>query len=95
MADRGLESAETEQEGGTLKRVSWIVLCASLVLLFAHVFIPTHQFIHRGDDAFYYFETAVNHVRHGFWSFDSTTPRVRNCVLLIPVAIFGARRGWP
>jgi len=32
---------------------------------------PLDEFIHRTDDAFYYFKTAFNYPVTGFWSFDT------------------------
>ncbi len=40
------------------------------MLLLAHAFVPTHQFVQRGDDAFYYFKIAQNFPRYGFMTFD-------------------------
>jgi hypothetical protein len=45
-----------------------LALGASVVFLQA--FIPIDEFIHRGDDAYYYFQVAANYPRHGFWTFD-------------------------
>ena len=50
------------------------LLGAGLVLLLAQAFVPLEHFILRGDDAFYYFQVAINHVRHGFWTFDGIHP---------------------
>lgn len=53
-------------------RVRAFLLCSSaLFLLLAHAFIPIEEFIHRSDDAYYYFNVAVNFPKLGFWSFDS------------------------
>jgi hypothetical protein len=49
---------------------SLLLLFPALVLLLAEAVVPLDEFIHRGDDAFYYFQVALNHVRHGFWTFD-------------------------
>jgi hypothetical protein len=43
---------------------------AGLLLLGAHVFVPLEEFVHRGDDAFYYFKVALNYPQYGFWTFD-------------------------
>ncbi|MDP3659108.1 glycosyltransferase family 39 protein [Phenylobacterium sp.] len=37
-------------------------------------FTPIAEFVHRGDDAYYYFKVAVNYARLGFWSFDGLEP---------------------
>lgn len=57
----------------TLAPVSLLFLPA-LVLLLLHSVVPLEEFLHRGDDAFYYFQVAVNHVRYGFWTFDGIHP---------------------
>jgi hypothetical protein len=46
------------------------VLGLSLIGLIGHAFLPVEQFIHRADDAYYYFEVAHNFPELGFWSFD-------------------------
>ena len=51
-----------------------LLLSFSLLLLLAHAFIPFQEFVHRGDDAFYYFKIAVNYPSHGFWTFDGLHP---------------------
>jgi len=56
-------------EGGFRRRAYWI-LSLGLVGLLGHAFVPLEEFVHRGDDAFYYFKLAVNYPRHGFWTFD-------------------------
>lgn len=45
-----------------------LALGSSVALLQA--FVPMSEFIHRGDDAYYYFQVAANYPRHGFWTFD-------------------------
>lgn len=57
-----------------LKRWTVPIFVLSLGTLMLHAFIPFEQFVHRGDDAFYYFKLAVNHPRTGFWTFDSINP---------------------
>lgn len=47
-----------------------IVLVAAAPLIAMHAFIPLENFIHRGDDVFYYFKVAHNFSELGFWSFD-------------------------
>jgi hypothetical protein len=46
------------------------MLMAALVVCLGQAFTPLDEFIHRGDDAFYYFQVALNHVQHGEWTFD-------------------------
>jgi hypothetical protein len=41
-----------------------------LAMLLAQVFVPIEEFIHRGDDAFYYFKVAANYPALRFWTFD-------------------------
>lgn len=55
------------------RRLAWL-LAASLPLLLAQAFIPIEQFVHRGDDAYYYFQLAAQFPRLGFWSFDGIHP---------------------
>lgn len=56
--------------GARLETPAMALLAVSLIPLLAHAFIPLEEFIHRGDDAFYYFKVAANYPRLGFWSFD-------------------------
>ena len=51
-----------------------LLLSLSLVTLVGHAFIPLNEFIHRGDDAYYYFKVAVNYPKYGFWTFDGINP---------------------
>lgn len=51
-----------------------LLLLPALVLLLVHAAVPLDEFIHRGDDAFYYFQVALNHARYGFWTFDGIHP---------------------
>lgn len=60
--------------GSSLWRWGLALLSSSAVLLFAHAFVPIEEFIHRGDDAFYYFKVAIDHPSNGFWSFDGVHP---------------------
>jgi hypothetical protein len=46
------------------------VLGGGLVVVLAQVVIPIEQFVHRGDDAFYYFKIANNFPIHGVWTLD-------------------------
>ena len=56
-------------EGVFRQRARWI-LSLGLVCLLGHAFVPLEEFLHRGDDAYYYFKLALNYPRHGFWTFD-------------------------
>jgi hypothetical protein len=49
-------------------------LWLALPVLLLYPLAPVDEFIHRGDDAFYYFQLARNHARYGFWSFDGIHP---------------------
>ncbi len=64
----------TTTEQTTLNRLERglprIVLAAAAPLIAMHAFIPLENFIHRGDDVFYYFKVAHNFSELGFWSFD-------------------------
>ncbi len=51
------------------RRVRWLLLLGVVPVLL-HAFVPISQFIHRGDDAFYYFKLATNFAHYGFWTFD-------------------------
>ena len=53
---------------------SLLILSGSIVLLLAQAFIPAEHFLHRADDAYYYFQVALNYPRLGFWSFDGIHP---------------------
>ncbi len=55
------------------KRVR-LLLALALPLLLAHAFVPLDEFVHRGDDAFYFFKVAVNYPIYGFWTFDGINP---------------------
>lgn len=57
-----------------LGRRAWLLLSGALVLLLANALVPMEEFVHRGDDAFYYFKVAANYPRHGFWTFDGIHP---------------------
>jgi hypothetical protein len=52
------------------RTIQWILAVAGVFVL-AHAFVPLVEFVHRTDDAFYYFAVAYNHPDVGFWSFDS------------------------
>ena len=51
-----------------------LLLAASLVSLVGHALLPLDQFIHRSDDAYYYFKTAQSFPSLGFWTFDGIHP---------------------
>ena len=51
-----------------------LLLLPALLLLLGHAVVPLDEFILRGDDAFYYFKVALNHVQFGFWTFDGLHP---------------------
>ncbi|HJM57903.1 MAG: hypothetical protein CMJ98_10880 [Planctomycetes bacterium] len=57
-----------------LRRRGLLLLWFAAPLLLAQAFLPTDQFIHRGDDAFYYFGLAANYPEVGFWTFDRIHP---------------------
>jgi hypothetical protein len=52
------------------RRQAILFLSLSAWLPLVHAFVPIRQFIHRSDDAYYYFKVAVNYPALGFWSFD-------------------------
>ncbi len=56
------------------RRNALCMLAFSLVLLLANALVPLEEFIHRGDDAFYYFKVAANYPTYGFWTFDGIHP---------------------
>jgi 4-amino-4-deoxy-L-arabinose transferase-like glycosyltransferase len=49
----------------------WLFAVAGVSVV-AHAFVPLDEFVHRTDDAFYYFKTAYNYPETGFWSFDGS-----------------------
>lgn len=57
-----------------LRTRSLIVLSFAAVTILSHALIPIEQFIHRGDDAYYYFELAANFPQLGYWTFDRIHP---------------------
>ncbi|MHC4845213.1 MAG: hypothetical protein ACYTCU_03525 [Planctomycetota bacterium] len=72
VADRGgAGSADFEQR---LRRWSRRLLGGGLLIMIAHAFVPLSEFVHRGDDAFYYFKLAINFPTYGFWTFDGINP---------------------
>lgn len=50
--------------------VLWSLGAVAGLLSLAHAFVPLDEFVHRTDDAFYYFKVAFNYPETGFWSFD-------------------------
>lgn len=69
----GVDPLPTEFELG-FRRRAWWILSFGLVLSLAHAFIPLEEFVHRGDDAYYYFKLAINYPTYGFWTFDGLRP---------------------
>jgi hypothetical protein len=55
-------------------RQAGILLALGSVPSLAQAVVPMEEFIHRGDDAFYYFKIAINYPAHGFWTFDGIHP---------------------
>lgn len=47
-----------------------LLLLLAVPLLLIQTFIPIENFIHRGDDAFYYFNVAINYHLFGHWTYD-------------------------
>ena len=52
------------------RRLLLVILGIGAPLALMHAFVPIQEFIHRSDDAFYYFGVAANYPRTGFWTFD-------------------------
>ncbi len=52
-------------------RLAEIILGISALVILAHAFVPLDEFIHRTDDAYYYFKVAFNYPATGFWTFDT------------------------
>jgi hypothetical protein len=67
-------TADPAGDVAALQRRSVLLLAVSAAFVLAHAFVPLEQFIHRGDDAFYYFKVALNFPATGFWSFDTIHP---------------------
>lgn len=72
LNDTGRSAAE--RANGRLSHCAALIFSVALVLLLGQAFIPVSEFIHRSDDAFYYFGVAVNYPESGFWTFDGVTP---------------------
>lgn len=49
---------------------AWILLAPALPLLLMHAIVPMSEFVHRSDDALYYFQVAANYPLTGMWTFD-------------------------
>jgi hypothetical protein len=47
-----------------------LVFLGGAFMVLAQSVIPMDEFVHRGDDAFYYFKIALDYPELGFWSFD-------------------------
>jgi len=45
-------------------------LALALPLMLLQAILPIESFIHRGDDAYYYFQLATNYTEYGFWTYD-------------------------
>lgn len=79
MSDRGVESSGRAEihpdrsERGLRSAARW-VLGVGFLILVSHAVVPLEEFVHRGDDAYYYFQIAVNYAEHGFWTFDGIHP---------------------
>lgn len=56
------------------ERVAFALLAAGASVALLQPLIPLAEFIHRGDDAYYYFQVAANFPRYGFWTFDGINP---------------------
>lgn len=54
----------------TFPRRATLLLGAGLVVTVAQAFVPRDEFVHRSDDAFYYFGVAANFPEAGSWTFD-------------------------
>jgi hypothetical protein len=68
-AFQGSVGAVIVTDTGVVRALTW-VLGASGVLSLAHAFVPLDEFVHRTDDAFYYFKVAFNYPAAGEWTFD-------------------------
>lgn len=51
-----------------------LLLAIAGAVVLAQALVPLNQFIHRGDDAYYYFQVALRYPVTGFWSFDAIHP---------------------
>src|SRR5215218_5629715 len=48
-----------------------LMFLAAFLVVMSHAFVPAEEFIHRGDDAYYYFKVAANFPDAGRWTFDT------------------------
>lgn len=71
MSPTFVASSRTVSEMSFEKR-AFLMLALAIPLLLAHAFVPLHHFVHRSDDAYYYFKVAARFPELGFWSFDGT-----------------------
>lgn len=47
-----------------------LIFGGGAIVMLLHSLVPIEQFIHRGDDAYYYFKVANNFMDHGSWTLD-------------------------
>lgn len=64
-------AAETSEFAERLRLRAYLLALAALFVVLQQAFVPMDEFVHRADDAFYYFGVAANFPELGFWSFDS------------------------
>lgn len=72
-APGGVDPVPSEFADAFRRRAWWILSFGGLLLL-GHAFVPLEEFVHRGDDAYYYFKLAINYEQYGFWTFDGLRP---------------------
>ena len=48
-----------------------LLFVAAFLVVMSHPFVRAEEFIHRGDDAYYYFKVAANFPDAGRWTFDT------------------------
>ena len=72
-----------------------LMFSAGFVIVLSHAFVRTEDFIHRGDDAFYYFQIAANFPENGRWTFDGihSTNGVQPLWALI-LTVFAQALNW-
>ena len=68
MNDSGM--ADPSDFSTKFRRRALLLLSLSLFLLLGHAFVPLEEFLHRGDDAYYYFKLAANWPEYHHWTFD-------------------------
>lgn len=56
--------------GVRFPRWATLLLGAGFFVVLAQAFTPSEEFVHRADDAFYYFGVAANFPEEGAWTFD-------------------------